>query len=118
MLRLVSIASTTEMGSDGSWLKTAIFCGTSSSSTWKFSFFRLATGAPLESVTVVKTLTSLTSTLMSGVGGGDWASAPALELVGEMAGEFVWDQTATAQTNTPNTQTSALYRIARWNLLT
>src|SRR5882762_6229736 len=63
VLRLVSIASTIERGNADSRLKNAIFCSLPSSFSAKFSFCRLETGPPCESVTVTKTLTSLTSDL-------------------------------------------------------
>src|SRR5882757_5511094 len=63
VLRLVSIASTIDNGNADSRLKIATFCSLPSSFSTKFSFCRLETGPPCSSVTVTKTLTSLTSTL-------------------------------------------------------
>src|SRR5713101_5406343 len=63
VLKLVSIARMMESGNADSRLKIAIRCSLPSSLSRKFSFWRLATGPPCESVTVTKTLTSLTSTL-------------------------------------------------------
>src|SRR5258708_9055133 len=63
VLKLVSIARTMESGSADSRLKIATFCSLPSSFSTKFSFCRLETGPPCSSVTVTKTLTSLTSTL-------------------------------------------------------
>src|SRR5208283_1600303 len=76
VLRLVSMATTMESGSSDSRWNTAIFCGLSSSNTWKSSSFRVETGEPALSVTVVKTFTSLTLTLMVVPGGSSalaWA---------------------------------------------
>src|SRR5580704_8109005 len=64
VLRLVSTARNIESGSADSLLKMAIVCSLPSSFSTKFSFCRLATGAPRASVTVTNTFTSFTSTLI------------------------------------------------------
>src|SRR6202021_3317209 len=64
VLRLVSTARTIESGRADSLLKIAIFCSLPSSFRTKFSFCKFASGAPCASVTVTKTFTSFTSTLM------------------------------------------------------
>src|ERR1700690_798844 len=71
VLKLVSGASNMERGSGDSRSKTAIFCSKPSSLILKLALSRPPIGARCSSLTVTKTLTSLTSTLMvvSGSGG-------------------------------------------------